>query len=497
MLKSIRVKIFLTLLLTTMVVTIGMYGFMRFSFERGFMSFVESRQQKHIENVLAALTDYFESHQEWHSLSNDKKKWLDMIWLVNSHRHHQPPPWINEAIMAKDNVWPPKPPEEYGSKPSEGRPPPPDEEKFRIPRLIPLEMRLMLLDADKNLLFGRTELVGQLSLIPIVNKSQAVGFLGVLPGKPLKQIGDIQFMEQQAQALVWITLTMILLSAGLALLIAYGLGKPLKRITMASKALAVGQYNTRLSVDSNDELGQLARDFNDLAAALAQAEQTRQRWVADISHELRTPLAVLRGELEALQDGVRPLCQAAVDSLYGDVMRLSRLAEDLYQLALSDQGALTYRKTLVDPVKLLEYDLDALAKEFQRKSIAVTLDKPIGNIPLFHADPDRLSQLYRNLLANTLHYTDNNGQLCIAVDVHKDRLILTFADSEPGIAAEALPKLFERFYRVDSSRNRSLGGAGLGLAICRNIVEAHNGTITATHSKLGGLQIRVTLTFSI
>jgi two-component system sensor histidine kinase BaeS len=138
-----------------------------------------------------------------------------------------------------------------------------------------------------------------------------------------------------------------------------------------------------------------------------------------------------------------------------------------------------------------------LAKEFQRKSIAVTLDKPIGNLPLFHADPDRLSQLYRNLLANTLHYTDNNGQLCIAVDVHKDRLILTFADSEPGIADEALPKLFERFYRVDSSRNRSLGGAGLGLAICRNIVEAHNGTITATHSKLGGLQIRITLPFSL
>ena len=149
------------------------------------------------------------------------------------------------------------------------------------------------------------------------------------------------------------------------------MGRPLKRITAAAKELAVGRYNVRLPVESGDELGQLARDFNEMAAALEQSEQARRRWIADISHELRTPLAVLRGELEALQDGIRPLNREAVDSLFGDVMRLNRLTEDLYQLALSDQGALTYRKVPTDPVATLKEDLAALMPEFNSKQLSV------------------------------------------------------------------------------------------------------------------------------
>ena len=140
----------------------------------------------------------------------------------------------------------------------------------------------------------------------------------------------------------------------------------------------MGRYDSRLPVESADELGQLARDFNDMAAALEQSEQARRRWVADISHELRTPLAVLRGELEALQDGIRPLTAKAIDSLFGDVMRLNRLTEDLYQLSLSDQGALSYRKNHVDPVELLKEDLSALKPEFQNKQMTI---KWTNNLP--------------------------------------------------------------------------------------------------------------------
>ncbi len=496
MYKSIRVKLFLTLLLTTMLVVAGMYCFMRVSFERGFMAFVESRQQKHLEHLVAALTEHYESHQNWRSLSNDKKKWLAMLWQVNEHRHPRPPPWIGEALAMPDNVWPPKLPEEYAHTSPSRHPKLHDDDSFR-PRLVPLEMRVMLLNADRSLIFGRADLAGQLSLLPIRYGGQNVGYLGVLPGKPLNQSGDIQFMEQQAQELIWIALLMVLLSAGLALLIAYVLGRPLKRITAASKALAIGRYDTRLPVDGHDELGQLSRDFNGLAAALGQAEQARQRWVADISHELRTPLAVLRGELEALQDGVRPLNLAAVDSLYGDVMRLNRLAEDLYQLVLSDQGALSYRKAPVDPVPILQRDLNALSAQYQAKSLAVALDNQLGKPVMLYADADRLSQLFRNILNNTLHYTESGGQLRILMVRQHDQMFIEFTDSAPGIPEVALPKLFERFYRVDSSRNRSLGGAGLGLAICRNIVEAHNGTITASNSGLGGLNLRITFPISI
>lgn len=523
--KSIRAKLFLTLLLTALLVVAGMYYFMRISFERGFTSFVESRQKKHLDTLLTSLTDYYDDHQEWQTLAHNKQKWVDMVWQMNDHHHPQSqPPWIDEALASVGNVWPPKPPENYALPPPKdseqgspekvahespitvnqqpigafasppiGLPPPtPGGDKFK-PRFIPLEMRVMLLNTNKSLIYGRAELAGQLALTPIRHGGQTIGYLGVLPGQPLKQLADIQFMEHQAHELVGIALSMILLSAGLALLIAYILGKPLKRVIAASQALAVGRYDTRLNIDSNDELGQLARDFNALAAALEQAEQTRQRWVADISHELRTPLAVLRGELEALQDGVRPLNKSAVDSLYGDVMRLSRLAEDLYQLALSDQGALSYRKIQLDPTEVLADDLASLAAEYQRRAISVKVANLINKPILVYADPDRLSQLFRNLLNNTLHYTDSGGQLQISISRHKDQLLMDFADSEPGIPETALPKLFDRFYRLDTSRNRSLGGAGLGLAICHNIVTAHNGSIKASQSALGGLNIHITL----
>lgn len=303
-------------------------------------------------------------------------------------------------------------------------------------------------------------------------------------------------MERQSEAFIWIALLMIVLSAGLAGLLAYTLGRPLKRITTAAKALAVGHYDSRLPVESNDELGQLALNFNDMAAAWEQSEQARRRWVADISHELRTPLAVLRGELEALLDGIRPLTKEAINSLFGDFMRLNRLTDDLYQLSLSDQGALSYRKVQLDPVALLKEDLTALNPEFQNKQMAIKWTNNLTDPISIYADPDRLSQLYRNLLTNSVNYTDSKGQLVITLSRESDKLVLNFSDSKPGVPEHELPKLFDRFYRVESSRNRYHGGAGLGLAICSNIVEAHNGTIQAQSSPLNGLSIRIELPIS-
>ena len=204
----------------------------------------------------------------------------------------------------------------------------------------------------------------------------------------------------------------------------------------------------------------------------------------------------MRGELEAFQDGIRPLTAEAIDSLFGDVMRLNRLTDDLYQLSLSDQGALSYRKEHVDPVALLKEDLAALTPEFQKKHITITwINKLPGPVSIY-ADSDRLSQLYRNLLNNSANYTDSHGQLVITIFREADNLVLDFSDSAPGVHEHELSKLFDRFYRVESSRNRHHGGAGLGLAICRNIVLAHNGAITAQSSPLHGVTIRIDLPIS-
>lgn len=474
--KSIRVKLFLTFLLTTLVVVAGMYAFMLGSLDRGFTAYIESRQKEKVTWLTDSLSEYYANDPGWKKLTGNKQKWMELIWQGNEHRVRRLKPWINEALNEPADVWPPKLPENYAPG------------LFRS-----LELSIMLLDQDKKIIFGRRETLQELELHPIHHQGQTVGFLGLMPVKRVNHSVELQFMERQTQSFIVIAFFMVLLSAGLALLLAYTLGGPLKRIAAAAKALAVGRYDFRLPVETSDELGQLALNFNDMAAALEQSEQARRRWVADISHELRTPLAILRGELEALQDGIRPLSREAVDSLFGDVMRLNRLTDDLYQLSLSDLGALSYRKIEVDPVEILEEDLAALAAEFDSHSLQIDL---VNNLPgriKIHADPDRLSQLYRNLLKNSSNYTDTGGRLEITVFQQSGKLVIIFADSAPGVPEQEIGHLFERFYRVEQSRNRHHGGAGLGLAICSNIVQAHGGAIHAENSALGGLAIHIQL----
>ena len=319
--KSIRVKLFLAFLLTTLLVVAGMYLFMRWSLDRGFTEFIETRQKERVENLIEGLTEYYDNTGSWEPLAGNKRQWIQLLLKSDIHPHRHPAAWMEKALSEPKDRWPPAWTDTHGKR-----------------RFTPLELRVMLLRADKSIIFGRHEALPQLILHPIRHQDQVVGFLGLLPGKPVNQLGELLFIERQAKAFFWIALLMIVLSAALAMLLAYTLGRPLKRITAAAKELAVGRYNVRLPVESGDELGQLARDFNEMAAALEQSEQARRRWIADISHELRTPLAVLRGELEALQDGIRPLTREAIDSLFGDVMRLNRLTEDLYQLAFPIKG---------------------------------------------------------------------------------------------------------------------------------------------------------------
>jgi len=201
----------------------------------------------------------------------------------------------------------------------------------------------------------------------------------------------------------------------------------------------------------------------------------------------------LRGEIEALQDGVRKPTPEAVRSLHSEVMRLGRLVDDLFQLALSDIGALTYRKEDLNLAAILTQTAELFRPGYDTNKLELVVDIPAGNeIPLF-GDRERLQQLFDNLLTNSLKYTDPNGELTIWCRSTVGQVEITFSDSSPSVPGADLDKLFDRLYRVDNSRNHLTGGAGLGLAICKNIVEAHGGTIGAEQSPLGGLLIRIKL----
>jgi two-component system sensor histidine kinase BaeS len=351
----------------------------------------------------------------------------------------------------------------------------------------------VLLDEAKRPLFAASSIPSNTFLKPLHYKGRTVGYLGLLPH--LRRPDELQrrFLKEQGMALSLVAGTLVLLAASFSLPLARRLIRPIKALAAATDRLAAGEFSTRVTVTSTDELGQLARGFNSLAQTLEKNEQTRRQWVADISHELRTPLAILRGEVEAIQDRIRPANPDSIDSLHGEVMRLERLVNDLYQLSLSDLGALTYRKEELELEILLSSVLASYRSQFADREITMESSIPQGGKAMVFGDPERIRQLFANLFDNALKYTDPGGAIAVHLACVSEHVTIDIEDSTPGVPNSEIGRLFERLYRVEASRNRAAGGAGLGLAICRNIVEAHAGAIEARHSSRGGLWIRIEL----
>jgi two-component system sensor histidine kinase BaeS len=267
----------------------------------------------------------------------------------------------------------------------------------------------------------------------------------------------------------------------------------LTSLARKAHALASGDYSQTIPVTSQDEIGQLCNSFNQLSEALAANQQSRALWVADISHEMRTPLSVLKVQIEAMQDGIRPANNENLALLYEKILGLSNLIDDLFELSLSDVGALSYHKQTLSLAPLVT----TCVEHFQVKAQAagLTLKHAIDATQDYSttADSDRLQQLFSNLLENAIRYTDAGGEIEVGINASDTHIVITIDDSPPGVAAEQHEKIFERLFRLENSRSRATGGAGLGLAICKNIVHAHQGNISASTSALGGLQIRIEL----
>ncbi|WP_341315990.1 ATP-binding protein [Paraburkholderia sp. IMGN_8] len=325
---------------------------------------------------------------------------------------------------------------------------------------------------------------------PVVYNGKVVGWLAATGPDTLSDAADIAFQAQQQRATLEIAGVAVVLAALVALILARIVLAPVKRLMNATHRLAGGDYTARVPAGRRDELGRLACDFNVLADSLHKAERSRRDFIADISHELRTPLAVLRGELEAIEDGVHVFDHDSLASLQTEVNMLNKLIEDLYELSLSDVGALSYRKTPTHVGQLARASIEAMRESFKAKRIELDLTcMPAIANTTFAVDPARFVQLLKNLLQNSLRYTDPDGQVRVSLSQSASGWQLDVQDSLPGVPEAALGHLFDRFYRVDESRSRQNGGAGLGLSLCHAIVTAHGGTIDAKASPLGGVWI--------
>ena len=353
--------------------------------------------------------------------------------------------------------------------------------------------RFTLLDAERRRIVGFASPAPDAIERAIVVDGLTVGWLVLTPFESVSSGAEKRFADAQARTGWVVGGAAVLLAAAVAFWASRRLLRPVRRVAEATHRLAAGDHSARVpEPGGDDEIGRLARDFNQLALTLQRNEAMRREFMADVSHELRTPLGVLHGELEALEDGVRPLDTQALQSLKGEVTTLHKLVDDLYELSLADVGALSYRKTALDLREILDDTAGSFGERLRSSGLALDLDLPAEPLPAF-GDARRLRQLFANLFENSCRYTDAGGALRLQARREGRQMLIDLHDSAPGVRDEHLPRLFERFFRVEPSRSRRSGGAGLGLSICQRIVEAHEGRIQAGPSPLGGLWLRVEL----
>lgn len=484
-------KLFIAILATCILLLISMHWAVRISFERGFIDYIKRGNEQRLTMLGDALSEQYALHGNWTFLRNNDRFIFQLLKTFERDNDDHSPPGRG---MDRDPMESPDP-EEIPPDAAPDRPPGgPRGDRAPDADIPPHGWRTMfwVVDQQGHVLVGPRERVPQDGTRrSIMVNGVAVGAVIASPVERLTRNTDINFDRQQKRT-SWLIVALATLLAALATFpLARGLLAPVKRLVEGTHRLAAGDFTTRVTATSGDELGRLAKDFNQLASTLERNQQMRQDLMADISHELRTPLAVLRGELEAIQDGIRKFTPDSIASLQAEVATLTKLVEDLHQLSMSDEGALSYQKTSVDIINLLEVAAGAFRERFASRGLAIGVSLP-ESATIF-GDRDRLMQLFNNLLENSLRYTDSGGSLQIRASLRGDMLALDFADSAPGVTDEQLERLVERFYRTEGSRNRASGGSGLGLAICLNIVAAHGGTLRADHSPSGGVSIKVEL----
>lgn len=493
---ELRHKIFIAFLLNsaTIIVCILLIG--RYYGERHFRRYLAGVEAERVLKLADALGQEYGRSGNWNAVLKDPGTWTSLRWFGPGMACPMPGDEMRGSPPGGGGALPPPPPAGEGG-PMGGRPgfppgrqgPPPGPFPGRPP--FP---QIALFDANKRPLVpqGDSSTPGSYRFTPVKVNERVVGWLGLKdfrqferPTHPL----DVEFLRQQSETFFAIGLAVLILAGLVTFVLTRHLLAPVRELERGTKALALRRFDTRIGVSSHDELGRLAAGFNAMAKALEKHQQTQQQWLVDISHELRTPLAVLRGEIEAMQDGIRSVTGQGLDSLHDEVLHLSRIVGDLRDLSMIEAGAFSCELAPVNPVEILTETIDRYRTRLGLRNIRVDLQEPVGGAVLVLADADRLKQLFSNLLENTLRYSDDPGVLKVSCGADGVQFFVSFEDSGPGVPEKSLPFLFDRLYRVDSARTRKNGGSGLGLSICKSIAESFGGRIEPSNSSLGGLKI--------
>ena len=496
---SIGHRLFVSVLLAILAVAATAITLMRQNVMNSFGEYAVNIELDRLEQLSGDIARQYQARKNWDFISGDRARWISAeLARLQQQRMRVAPP---VPPAPPEPPVPPQPP--YPGQAIEPPPLPPPalqaeqadmvqpEDRELVDRLG-LQDRVTLLDADGRYLAGRRS-AGEPGARRAINANgKSFAYLVVArAARPSDAMSGV-FLQQMKDSL-WVILAASLALSGLAaVLLAAHFRKPILRLADGARELAAGRYDTRLPVARSDELGELAASFNALAQKLDQVEASRRLWVADTSHELRTPLSVLRAQLEAVQDGVRPASAEGTAAMLRQVLSLNKLIDQLYALARADVGEIDYQRETLDLWQLACEQGAAFAEKFACAGIAYSVacePRPC----MVQADRERMRQVLANLFENCIRYCGEGSAIVMAARELDGVIELTIDDSGAGVPDDALAHLGQRFYRVEGSRSRAHGGAGLGLALCQRIVSTHGGQIAFARSSKGGLQVRVRL----
>ena len=492
---SVQRKLAAILCLITLGICIAIYFAVRASFTEGFFGYLNASRNAEAQQLVEAIETQVQDRQQWQRFTRSPRNFHDLYRnLTAANSTSVESQQLTQQALKQDTAEFTPPPEKFRPRDFRRPPPPHHPRPARGGRRPgPANIPFTLLDETQQPFFRFDRYQNDWQTLALSIDNSIVGYVAVAPIQDDTPVADQLFIESQNRWFRIIALGSALLFALFAWPLSALLTRPLKTLSGAVEQLADRQYDTRVSVYSDDDFGRLAAEFNRMAEKLGEFDQRQRNWIADISHELRTPLAIMQAEIEAVQDGVRALTPELLQSLKAETLQLQQLVEDLHAIVINESDDVLLNLEPVDIAMLVEQQVELQQQTLDQKALSFTLSADMEMDSTVLADRRRLTQVIMNLLQNSIRYTDSPGHIVCSIAPTAGKLEISWQDSAPGVDTEHLPRLFDRLYRVESSRNRAAGGSGLGLAVCKAIVEQHNGTIKASSSSLGGLKIVITL----
>jgi two-component system, OmpR family, sensor histidine kinase BaeS len=492
----LQTRVLLAMVLLLLGLLLGFFGFSYWSLQRGLGGYVAQIELGRLEYLESQLRREYAKDPHWASLTPER--------------------WNALTRFGSQAAVPVSPPAETVA-PRRATLGPALTQQLRPIERHPLSQRLGLLDNQGKLIAGVPPTPGSAKNPLFDGQHMLIGTLTLNQPEDLKNQIDNAFLKEHLVFLAITGLLGLLLAGALSWWLSRRWIRPIEALSEGAKAFASGQLDYRIAVAGHDELVQLADRYNHMAEQLSQAQAQQHEWLTQVAHELRTPLAAVRAEIEAVQDGIRSFDAQTAARLHRQILRLTQLVSDMRAtiptalVVHAPEAAPALQLTAHLPAAARPLDMRALTMEaveavqirFSQAGISLpTAQELLAALPpaWVQGNAQQLHQVLSNILENSLRYTDAPGRVSISASLHGPApdsgqrwLELHLDDSSPSVPPAELPRIFERFYRVETSRSRASGGSGLGLAICKSIVQAHGGQLQASISSLGGLRLTLIL----